>query len=250
MTVTALGMVAPRGGRNPGRGGRPFYERDVGASCVLRPHLQPRSRRSRLWSFVRSRAGLPASTWQLVGLPRWRVCPDGVSAQMARLPGAPSLVWAGCPPYRPMMGTPAPLPLSPPGSRTLGLGCPGDWAWGVERGQARPSTPVPIPKVARGPGSTATCSPPAECGAALQRVPGQPVVWPGGHRGHVCREPEAGRVHRSAFLGHQASVRADRQGGGPGAGVPDAGRASAGVGSLAFRPCGACGRGLAGFPSM
>lgn len=45
-----------------------------------------------------------------------------------------------------MMGTPAPVPLSPPGSRTLCLGRPGGWAWGVERGQARPSTPCPSPR--------------------------------------------------------------------------------------------------------
>ena len=56
-------------------GWRPFYEQDVGASSVLCPHLQPCSRHSRIWSSVRSRAGLPASMWQLVGLHRWRVCP-------------------------------------------------------------------------------------------------------------------------------------------------------------------------------
>lgn len=94
------------------------------------------------------------------------------SAQIVCLPRAPYLVWAGCPPYRPLMGTLAPLLLSPPGSRTLCLGCPGGWAWGVERGQARPSSPVPIPEVAHGPGSAATCSPPTGRGAALQRVPG------------------------------------------------------------------------------
>lgn len=206
MTVTALGMVARRGGRNPGGAGRePFL-------------------RTRRWHQLCSPPSPPASLSAELRL----VLGDG------GLPGAPSSCgWVSPVPSRD--GHTAPRPTQLQGGCVWGA--PGAGPGVLKEDRRTPPPPRPSPRWPAGPGSTATCSPPAGRGAALQRVPGQPVGQPGRHRGHVRREPEAGRVHRSALLGHQASVWADGQGGSPSAGVPDAGRASAGVSPLSFRPC-------------